>query len=77
MILPIDIHSDVFLQLLVVLHPVGVCFPVADYPGHQLGLGWDAEGLGLAEEPQLPIRGEDVRVPPIRHGQVEEVVHGA
>lgn len=75
-LLPIDVHSDVFLQLLVVLYPEGVCFPVADYPGHQLGLGRDAEGLGLAEELQLPIRGVDVRVSPVRHGQVEEVVHG-
>lgn len=73
--LPIDIHSDVFLQLLVVLYSVGACSPVADYPGHQLGLGWDAEGLRLAKELQLPIRGEDVRVPPVRHGEVEEVAH--
>lgn len=48
---------------------------MAAYPGHQLGLGWDAERLGLARDLQLPVRGEDARVSPVRHGQVEEVVH--
>lgn len=48
---------------------------MAAYPGQQLGLGWDAQRLGLAGDLQLPVRGEDARASPVRHGQVEEVVH--